>query len=324
MPMRSELVDNYFNQVMKGSNEQTGVFREIYRNVMDNRIFNNLKQQLNEMIEDEKALIQVEEFRKMFFTFFKGEIKASNIYDKLLPQIIVWSDGENVYNDTVEIPAYISAEVSKMVSIQKLSLFIDGFNFTPVKVSNIHFKNGSTEMTYIMSSNVKGSLAEGDKTIKWHEKSDGEKHLLKLLSLVSFKINERFRNMREAFRYIDTDHSQSISINEFAQAIEYFRLKLSFEDIQKLYRFLDCENKGELGYDDFTLLSEERWKNLDPYKHYQESLEKYKNQQQDEKSSTSSMRLGNSHASTMGIKSNDAAGYQMLESLAKNHLKIPI
>ena len=37
--------------------------------------------------------------------------------------------------------------------------------------------------------------------------------------------------MREAFRYIDTDHSQSISINEFAQAIEYFRLKLSFEDI---------------------------------------------------------------------------------------------
>ena len=26
----------------------------------------------------------------------------------------------------------------------------------------------------------------------------------------------------------------------------------------------------------------------------------------------------------MGIKSNDAAGYQKLESLAKNHLKVPI
>lgn len=85
MPMRSELVDNYFNQVMKGSNEANGVFTEIYKHVMDNRIFNNLKQQLNEMIEDEKALIQVEEFRKMFFTFFKGEAKASSIYDKLLP-----------------------------------------------------------------------------------------------------------------------------------------------------------------------------------------------------------------------------------------------
>mgnify|MGYP000504053339 CR=1 FL=1 len=38
---------------MKGSNEANGVFTEIYKNVMDNRIFNNLKQQLNEMIEDE-------------------------------------------------------------------------------------------------------------------------------------------------------------------------------------------------------------------------------------------------------------------------------
>ena len=118
-----------------------------------------------------------------------------------------------------------------MVSIQKLSLFIDGFNFSPVKVGQIHFKNGSTEMTYIMSSNAKGSLAEKSKTPQWHERNSGEKHLLKLLTLVSSKINERFRNMREAFRYIDTDHSQSISINEFAQAIEYFRLKLSFEDI---------------------------------------------------------------------------------------------
>lgn len=104
--------------------------------------------------------------------------------------------------------------------------------------------------------------------MRWHERSDDEKHLLKLLSLVSSKINERFRNMREAFRYIDTDHSQSISINEFAQAMEYFRLKLSFEDIGKLYRFLDSECKGELGYEEFTLLSEERWRNLDPYIHY--------------------------------------------------------
>ena len=80
---------------MKGSNEQNDVFQEIYRHVMDNRIFNNLKQQLNEMIEDEKALISIEEFRKMFFTFFKGEDKASIIYEKLLPQITVVVDADD-------------------------------------------------------------------------------------------------------------------------------------------------------------------------------------------------------------------------------------
>lgn len=72
-------------------------------------------------------------------------------------------------------------------------------------------------MTHIMTSNTKGNLAlKDDSEILWQDKSEEEKKLVKLLSLVSFKINERFRNLREAFRYIDTDHSQSISINEFA------------------------------------------------------------------------------------------------------------
>ena len=117
------------------------------------------------MIEDEKSLISIDEFRKMFFTFFKGEVKASNIYDKLLPQITVWNIGENVYNDEKDIPHDTShqVEANKMVSIQKLSLFIDGFNFSPIKVSNIHFKNDSNEMTYVMTNNEKGSLIEDDK-----------------------------------------------------------------------------------------------------------------------------------------------------------------
>lgn len=65
--------------------------------------------------------------------------------------------------------------------------------------------------------------------------------------------------MREAFRYIDTDHSQSISINEFAQALDYLRLKISFDDMTKIYRFMDTDGDGEIGFDEFTLLSEERW-----------------------------------------------------------------
>ena len=86
MPMRSELVDNYFSTVMS-DNGQSEVFKELYRNVMDNRIFNCLKQQLNELISDEKSLIHIDDFKKMFFTFFKGESKAHYIYEKLLPFI---------------------------------------------------------------------------------------------------------------------------------------------------------------------------------------------------------------------------------------------
>ena len=59
--MRSELVDNYFSEVMNSSTEDLNeVFKLIISNVMDNRIFNNLKQQLNEMIESETSLIRIE------------------------------------------------------------------------------------------------------------------------------------------------------------------------------------------------------------------------------------------------------------------------
>ena len=46
----------------------------------------------------------------------------------------------------------------------------------------------------------KAALAESSEAME-------EQRLMKLLQLVSSKISERFRNLREAFRYIDTDHS---------------------------------------------------------------------------------------------------------------------
>ena len=208
MPMRSVLLDDYFNQVMRATGEQTKVYQEIYRNVMDNRIFNNLKQQLNEMIADEKSLIEVEEFKKIFFTYFKGEFKANLLYEQLLPFIIVWNIGNNVWNDPSEVPSpELLIEAERMVSIQKLTRFIDAFNFYPVRVSQLHYKNTSNDMTYVMTSNTKQSLTEKDPSPPWQDKNEEEKRLIKLLSLVSMKINERFRNLREAFRYIDTDHS---------------------------------------------------------------------------------------------------------------------
>jgi len=162
MQMRSELVDTYFNQIMKSTKgDQSEVFKEIYRNVMDNRIFNNLKQQLNEMIDDEKSLISIEEFRKMFFTFFKGEFKASLLYEKLLPFVIVWNIGDHVFEDPSEMTSSDQLiEAEKMVSIQKLGKFIDSFNFSPVKVGQLIQKNDSYEMTHVMSMNQRKSLAE--------------------------------------------------------------------------------------------------------------------------------------------------------------------
>lgn len=54
-------------------------------------------------------------------------------------------------------------------------------------------------------------------------------------------------------------------MNEFAQAIEHMRLKLSFSDVTKLFRYLDKTGDGVIGYGEFTMLLEEKWRDIDPY-----------------------------------------------------------
>ena len=89
--------------------------------------------------------------------------------------------------------------------------------------------------------------------------------LIKLLNLYSSKLSERFVNLRTAFRFFDTDHSGSLSVNEFANVADYLRLKVSFDDISSLYRFLDRSGRGAIIYDDFLMLVEENWRGCDPY-----------------------------------------------------------
>ena len=42
---------------------------------------------MNELIDNEESLISGEEFKKLFFTYFRGEPKADKLYDSVLPFI---------------------------------------------------------------------------------------------------------------------------------------------------------------------------------------------------------------------------------------------
>ena len=99
----------------------------MYKLNVDNRILNNLKQQLNELIDDERSLISVPEFKQIFYMYFKGEDKASLIYDKFLPQIKCYLANDEVHDIEPQDGNY-----ETMVSIQKLARFIDVFNYYPI------------------------------------------------------------------------------------------------------------------------------------------------------------------------------------------------
>jgi Ca2+-binding EF-hand superfamily protein len=50
------------------------------------------------------------------------------------------------------------------------------------------------------------------------------------------------------------------------------RLKISFEDVKKLFNYLDKENLGYIGYEQFTFLLEERWRGIDPIEAQKKNL----------------------------------------------------
>ena len=89
--MRSEVVENYFDHIMKevAQPELVQVIKNFYKYGIDSRIFNNMKIHMNELIDNEESLISGEEFKKLFFTYFRGEPKADQLYGTLLPFIAV-------------------------------------------------------------------------------------------------------------------------------------------------------------------------------------------------------------------------------------------
>lgn len=72
------------------------------------------------------------------------------------------------------------------------------FNFYPIKVHKVRHKNDSNELTYVMNSGVHGTKNDRGETIQKHSPkalTEDERYMVKLLSLVSDKIRERFINL---------------------------------------------------------------------------------------------------------------------------------
>lgn len=173
---------------------------------IDNRILNNMRQYMNEQIEDQRGLMNKKDFKKMFYTFLgrTKEESKDKIFKMLLPII-----------KTVEEK---DGDVSEFVSIGKLTNFIDFFNYVPLIISTIRHKNDSSEDLYLYmgrETHVDQSSASMTKEEKEHLEKEKSK-LITLLALVSIKIYERFKNILAAFRYFDSDHMLSLTLNEFA------------------------------------------------------------------------------------------------------------
>ena len=92
--LRSSIVERYVQTVTNKNRDRNyeqklRIVKKMQELGMDNRVLNNMRQCMNEQIEDERGLMKIEEFRAMFFTAFGRipETKKQTIYELLLPMI---------------------------------------------------------------------------------------------------------------------------------------------------------------------------------------------------------------------------------------------
>lgn len=86
---------------------------------------------------------------------------------------------------------------------------------------------------------------------------------------------------------------------------------------------MDKDGSGEIGYDEFTMLTEERWRGIDPFevmKQNQLAYEKVIGRNQSERLDTHESR----ETTVIPALNDDQHRFHRLENLSKNHLKIPI
>lgn len=90
-----------------------------------------MRETMNNLIEDEKGLMKTSEFKRMIFTAYGGKNKDKTeiIYSLLQPIIDVHVEGDD----------------ESYVSISKLSMFIDFFNYFPFKMGSVKSKNSSSK-----------------------------------------------------------------------------------------------------------------------------------------------------------------------------------
>ena len=99
------------------------------------------------------------------------------------------------------------------------------------------------------------------------------------------------------------------------------RLKLSFEDISKLFNYIDKDGKGEVGYEEFTLLLEERWRGIDVVDMRKKELSQSKFQK-NPMELTRNDEVKFKQDSVQGLTESEV--FEKLEGFAKNKIKVPI
>ncbi|TNV73715.1 hypothetical protein FGO68_gene1155 [Halteria grandinella] len=148
---------------------------------------------------------------------------------------------------------------SSTVNYERLNLLIEAFQFYPLIVKRD--KNISNSIHQVLNS----QKPDPSQTDEIHIRDRGLDHLHSLLELIWIKIQERYLAVAQAFRFFDVQNSGKISKSDFIFGLEQLKVKLSSNDLQLVFDYLDKNRDGFVSYSEFCYLCEEKRRNIDPF-----------------------------------------------------------
>jgi len=66
-------------------------------------------------------------------------------------------------------------------------------------------KNKSESLYYVLNSNMRGAFQNKEELLKELKDSNDRKHLMKIMTLIAIKIEEKFSSLSRAFKFFDED-----------------------------------------------------------------------------------------------------------------------
>lgn len=212
---------------------------------VDYRTLSQMKQHLFDKFEGDQD-IPVEDFKKESVRFL--HVVPPEIEDKIIAEIS-------------------TDDSHQLISRQKLHDLVDMYQFLPLKIKRD--KNKSEDIYYILNSNKRGAPQNREQILQDLREQNERMHLAKIITLVAIKMEEKFPTMAKAFLFFDVDDDRRITRTEFAKGVEGLRVKLSKEDVDKVFDHLDKDKDQSLDYYEFCGLSEEKRRNIDPFESFE-------------------------------------------------------
>ena len=78
---------------------------------------------------------------------------------------------------------------------------------------------------------------------------------MRIVEMIHIKIEEKFKNYREAFRRFNVDFNDYISFSEFCKGLESIGISLKLSDYRQVYDLIDENKNGQISYTEFCKIA---------------------------------------------------------------------